>query len=114
MHDAIFLARARTGITVALQKKDRILHAIQAACMVSFYLFFKGKVLEGYWMSGATCRMAIACGLHQIKATLSSDSDAPSSARIMETGNKMVVLPELKNNVELGERVHTFWQVSTY
>ena len=115
VHDAIFLARARTGITAALQMKDRILHAIQAACIVSFYLFFKGKVLEGYWMSGATCRMAIACGLNQIKATLSPDSDAPSSgARIVETSNKMVVLPQPKNNIELGERIHTFWQVSTY
>ncbi|KAF8344134.1 uncharacterized protein EI90DRAFT_49727 [Cantharellus anzutake] len=113
VHDGIFLARSRAGITAALQTKDRILHAIQAACIVSFYLFFKGKVLEGYWMSGATCRMAIACGLHQIKAAVSSDLAAPSTGAspIVNTGTKMIVLPEPKNNIELGERIHTFWQV---
>lgn len=111
-YDRSFLARARAGIAASVKARDRVQNAIQASCLVSFYLYFKSKVLEGYWMSGATCRLAIACGLHQIKGVLLTSPAPETVGPLMgDTSSRPLALPEIKTNLELGERIHTFWQV---
>lgn len=107
-YDRVFLARARAGINAAVKNSETVQNAIQAACLVAFYLYFKGRVLEGYWMSGTACRLALACGLHQIRGALPMSASVP---QIKDTSSRPVTLPEPKSNLELGERVHTFWQV---
>jgi Fungal specific transcription factor domain len=114
-YDRTFLSRARAGIAAAVKARDRLQNAIQASCLVSFYLYFKSRVLEGYWISGTTCRLAIACGLHQINGVLSPTSTSATPPAVDplkgDASSRPLVLPEIKTSLELGERIHTFWQV---
>jgi len=119
-YDALFLARARAGMQAAIATQDRLLNVIQAGCLVSLYLYFKSRVLEGYQMGGAIARLAIACGLHQIESPLFSgglsatgkaenaEEEAPKLKVVEPVG---IGLPEANSLAELGDRMHTFWQV---
>ncbi|KAF8319365.1 hypothetical protein DL93DRAFT_2153382 [Clavulina sp. PMI_390] len=131
-YDPLFLARARAGMQAAIAAEDRVLDAIQAGCLVSLYLYFKSRVLEGYMLGGAVARLAIAVGLHQIESPfLSAGLSAVSSARSGGSGGSSgrrrkeeeepqrlmvenpvgITLPEPNSLAELGDRIHTFWQV---
>ena len=118
-HDALFLARARAGMQAAIAAQDRLLDVIQAGCLVSLYLYFKSRVLEGYQLGGAIARLTIACGLHQIESPLFSGGlSATAKAENEEEAPKLKVedpvgigLPEASSLTELGDRMHTFWQV---
>lgn len=131
-YDALFLARARLGMQAAIAAEDRLLDVIQAGCLVSLYLYFKSRVLEGYMLGGAVSRLAISVGLHQIESPflrngLSAvgsghrDKDGKDRGKEEEEPPKLLVenpvgmtLPEPKSLAELGDRIHTFWQVRDY
>jgi hypothetical protein len=119
-YDALFLARARAGMQAAIAVQDRLLDIIQAGCLISLYLYFKSRVLEGYQLGGAIARLAIACGLHQIESPLFSGglSATGKAEKNEEEAPKLKVedpvgigLPETDSLAELGDRMHTFWQV---
>lgn len=104
------------------RKSGKLLDVIQAACIVSLYLYFKSRVLEGYQMGGAVSRLAIAFGLHQIPyAGFGQKPPEPEAARktqSWEVDGQFAYqipagqeLPDPCTELEWGERIHTFWQV---
>ena len=62
-----FLRRSLRGIADALQHSDRIVHVLQASCLLAVYFFWHGRTLEGYYHSSIAARLAVGLGLHQIR-----------------------------------------------
>lgn len=142
-HDPRFLARIRAGMQAGIKdasqmddesldpaqqrerdrKSRKLLDVIQAGSILSLYLYFKSRVLEGYQMGGAVSRLAIAFGLHQLSyGALAQKSLHPEPPKHYWEGDGTFAfqipagqeLPEPRNEVEWGERIHTFWQVGTF
>lgn len=109
----------------AIQTETSLLDVIQAGCLISLYLYFKGRVLEGYVMGASVSRLAVACGLHQIKPRLLMGINGMRSKKggsdVGKDGEEVqelkvdhpvgLTLPEPNSLAELGDRMHTFWQV---
>lgn len=114
------------GMHHAIQTETSLLDVIQAGCLISLYLYFKGRVLEGYVMGASVSRLAVACGLHQIKPRLLMGINGMRSKKggsdVGKDGEEVqelkvdhpvgLTLPEPNSLAELGDRMHTFWQVS--
>ncbi len=110
-----FLKRSLRGIAEALQNSDRIVHVLQASCLLAVYFFWHGRTLEGYYHSSIAARLAIGLGLHQISskeqfqyqlqrnATGYQDAPAPLKASVP-------LNPPL-DEVEYAERIAAFWQI---
>lgn len=127
-YEPLFLHRARQGLASSLENAESLTDAIQAASLVSMYLYAKGRVLEGYYLSCANARFAVGCGLLRIhgpvfgKGKRGAGEDGKGKGReediAMEDGDDelgiatMPLLEDPKDPIELGERIHTWWQVS--
>lgn len=109
-----FLKRALKGISVALHHQDRVVHVLQASCLISVYFYCHGRILEAYYHSSTSARLAIDLGLHQLRPidfelviqSLSGglqDSANPSGA--------IFPLPCPQDTIEHAERVAAFWQI---
>ncbi len=117
------LTHALTKLSQALKDTDRLHDYIRASNLIAFYYLSKGvapfpnaqsneisSVALGLYQEAsqqliASTHMAVTCGLHQI---MSAVWRPPSP---QQTQNKF--LPPAANNIELGERIYTFWQVSS-
>ena len=113
-YEALFLQRARQGVANALEQADRLQHSIQAASLIAMYLHAKGRVLEGYYISCATARFAVGCGLHQIDSPVWNGPNHPTSLSAIPLPGMRPLLEPPRDPTELGERIHTWWQVSAY
>ncbi|PIL30675.1 transcription factor [Ganoderma sinense ZZ0214-1] len=105
-----FLKRSLRGISDALQNSDRIVHVLQASCLLACYFFWHGRTLEGYYHSSIAARLAVGLGLHQISSKEQqcqylqrSDAPAPLKATVP-------LCPPL-DEVEYAERIAAFWQI---
>ncbi|KZT74019.1 hypothetical protein DAEQUDRAFT_682747 [Daedalea quercina L-15889] len=107
-----FLKRALAGISEALHQQDRMVQVLQASSLIAVYFFCQGRVLEGYYHSSTSARLAIDVGLHQIRPTtewsgiqsgLGGGSAFPTDATFP--------LPPVKDPIEHAERVAAFWQI---
>ncbi|KAF8528179.1 hypothetical protein BU17DRAFT_61477 [Hysterangium stoloniferum] len=115
-HETRFVGRALKSISAALEASDRLVHVVQASCLLAILFFAKGRLLEGYYHAGAASRLAVGLGLHQISMPpeWSSPEGSPGSSASSSWSHSpggSSVLPPPVNNVELGERILTFWQV---
>ncbi len=110
-YEPLFLQRARQGIANALEHAEGLQQSIQAASLVATYLYSKGRVLEGYYLSCATARFAVGCGLHQIESPFyRSASGSPGAGGTPLPGLQPLLEPA-RDATEYGERIHTWWQV---
>ncbi|KAI0355064.1 hypothetical protein OH77DRAFT_1403965 [Trametes cingulata] len=109
-----FLKRSLRGISDALQNSDRIVHVLQASCLLANYFFWHGRTLEGYYHSSIAARLAVGLGLHQIpsnewfqfqfaRAGYQQEPPAPLKASVP-------LKPPL-DIVEYAERIAAFWQI---
>ncbi|KAI0648376.1 hypothetical protein C8Q79DRAFT_999736 [Trametes meyenii] len=109
-----FLKRSLRGIAEALQNSDRIVHVLQASCLLAIYFFWHGRTLEGYYHSSIAARLAVGLGLHQIRsnewfqfqfARAGYQQDAPAPLKAS------VPLKPPHDEVEYAERIAAFWQI---
>ncbi|KAI0668420.1 hypothetical protein C8Q78DRAFT_258081 [Trametes maxima] len=109
-----FLKRSLRGIAEALQNSDRIVHVLQASCLLAIYFFWHGRTLEGYYHSSIAARLAVGLGLHQIRsnewfqfqfARAGYQQDAPAPLKAS------VPLKPPRDEVEYAERIAAFWQI---
>ena len=108
--ESYFLKESLRAISDALQSSDRIVHVLQASCLLALYFFWHGRTLEGYYHSSIAARLAVGLGLHQISAKEQqfqypqrSDAPAPLKATVP-------LCPPL-DEVEYAERIAAFWQI---
>ena len=110
-----FLKRALAGISEALHQQDRMVQVLQASSLIAVYFFCQGRVLEGYYHSSTSARLAIDVGLHQIRPT-TEWSGIQSGLGGMGAGpgfptDATFPLPPVKDPIEHAERVAAFWQI---
>ncbi|KZV89039.1 hypothetical protein EXIGLDRAFT_160450 [Exidia glandulosa HHB12029] len=113
-----FFARATEAITAALERSDRLVNIIQAECLLAFYLYSNGRLLEGFYHASAAARLVVGLGLHQITSCDFNVARAPQAADASKqgmpvswaatSGNSSILPPPL-DAVDLGERIHAFW-----
>ncbi|KAG8888812.1 hypothetical protein FRB98_006708 [Tulasnella sp. 332] len=111
-YEALFLTRTRRGINHALENADRLLDFLQASCLLAWYFFFKGRLLEGHYHASAAARFAISCGLHLLKVkpegTQGTLAFFNPSAPVAGDRN---ILPPPEDTIAVGERVNLFWSI---
>lgn len=114
-HGDYFLSRARAALTHALERADRLFNYIQASGLITMYLLGQGRVLEAYYLMGATSRFAVGSGLHQIASPVWREATASSPvAAFLPPPPRIESAPMLDhpaNSIELGERIAGWWQV---
>ena len=108
-----FLQLALSGISSSLQHSDRLLHIVQASCLIAIYFFSRGRTLEGYYHSSTAARLAVSLGLHQIKPEdwYQLQLDVMSHPASFTSFKSCLQLAAPKDGVEYAERVAAFWQV---
>ncbi|KAG8902235.1 hypothetical protein FRB99_004721 [Tulasnella sp. 403] len=104
-HEEHFLARARRALMESLSFSDRLMDFLRGSILVTAYLFMRGRFLEGYHVHCGAARFALSCGLHRIRSSLY----VPNSPLPMSTN--LVLLAPATSQIELGERITTFWMI---
>ncbi len=104
-----FLKRSLRGIADALQYSDRIVHVLQASCLLALYFFWHGRSLEGYYHSSIAARLAVGLGLHQIPSDHFSRAGTQNDVPVPL--NASVPLSPPTDQVEYAERIAAFWQI---
>ncbi|KAI0806823.1 fungal-specific transcription factor domain-containing protein [Fomes fomentarius] len=104
-----FLKRSLRGIADALQYSDRIVHVLQASCLLALYFFWHGRSLEGYYHSSIAARLAVGLGLHQIPSDQFSRAGTQNDVPVPL--NASVPLSPPTDQVEYAERLAAFWQI---
>lgn len=94
------LTRTLHSLTSALDP-THIIYVLQAEVLVSYYLFYKGRQLEGGYHAAAAVSIAVACKLHKLR----SNSWPPAA------GNTEYLLLPAVDDIEEGERILAFWNV---
>ncbi|KAI0730124.1 hypothetical protein C8Q72DRAFT_824207 [Fomitopsis betulina] len=105
-----FLKRALAGISEALHRQDRMVQVLQASSLIAVYFFCQGRVLEGYYHSSTSARLAIDVGLHQIRPTTEWSGAGAGAGAGFHT-DATFPLPPVKDPIEHAERVAAFWQI---
>ncbi|KAG8897174.1 hypothetical protein FRB99_008387, partial [Tulasnella sp. 403] len=104
-HEAHFLDRARKALADCLAYTDHFLDYLKASDLVASYLYTRGRFLEGYHQQCGATRLAISCGLHRIKTPI-YDSNT-----ILTQSPRTVLLEPPKSQVELTDRIMTWWKI---
>ncbi|KAI0628741.1 hypothetical protein C8Q77DRAFT_1238016 [Trametes polyzona] len=109
-----FLKRSLRGIADALQNSDRIVHVLQASCLLAVYFFWHGRTLEGYYHSSIAARLAVGLGLHQIQSSAWFHLQFTRAGYQQEVPAPLKASVPLKpplDEVEYAERIAAFWQI---
>lgn len=108
-YEVRFLAQSRQELSASLAGPETLhekLHDyIRASNLVAFFYFCKGMYAEAYQQISHSTTMVVSCGLHKIA------SSVWHPAPHLEDPEQFLLHPV--NNVDLGERIHTFWQTVT-
>lgn len=93
------LGETLSAIAAGIQHSDRLVDVVSASCLVAFYHYVNGQVVEGYRHCFTAVRLAITLGLHQ----LCKDPHSTHAA--------YAPIPPVQNSSELRDRISVFWQV---
>ncbi|KAG9001685.1 hypothetical protein FRB90_011555, partial [Tulasnella sp. 427] len=104
-YEVRFLAQSRQELSASLSDADRLHDYVRASNLVAFFYFCKGMYAEAYQQIGNSARMVVTCGLHQIPSGVWHPATQP------EGTDQFISHPV--DSVDLGERIHTFWQTVT-
>ncbi|KAG9027811.1 hypothetical protein FRB95_007356 [Tulasnella sp. JGI-2019a] len=96
------LGQVLCELSMSYQQADRLHDHIRASNLVTFYYICKGMHNEAEVQIEHSARVAFLCGMHQI---ISSIHRPPIP------GQHVGLLPPASDNIELGERIHTLWQI---
>lgn len=92
------LTETLSAIASGIQHSDRLADVVSALCLVAFYHYVNGQVVEGYRHCFTAVRLAITLGLHQLCA-----DPHPAHA--------YAPIPPVQDIIELRDRISVFWQV---
>ncbi|WVQ77553.1 hypothetical protein IAR50_007241 [Cryptococcus sp. DSM 104548] len=102
-----FYTLASSHLATATAQADRLMDATRAGTILAAYTYSKAKYHEGWLMTGQAARLAISCGLHQIKGSVwregKVDAGRADLAGLMR--HRSYILAPPKDAVEHGERV---------
>ncbi|ODN84983.1 hypothetical protein L202_00828 [Cryptococcus amylolentus CBS 6039] len=108
-----FYSLAITHLATATAQADRLMDATRAGTILAAYTYSKAMYHEGWLMTGQAARLAISCGLHQIKGSVWRATKVPPMradlAGLMR--HRSYILAPPKDAVEHGERIWAFWSV---
>ncbi|KAF8344123.1 uncharacterized protein EI90DRAFT_3028344, partial [Cantharellus anzutake] len=128
-HEVVLLSRARQGLCDSLEHSDRLWNFVQASCLIAFFLYQNGRFIEAYHQTCQVARFAVSCGLHQISSPhLNPSGDlvsapgagsgpsknahaAPWTVTNMSVRRAGSMLDPPKDQIEVGERILTFWHI---
>lgn len=122
-YEAIYLAQARQKLSDSYNHTDRLHDFVRASNLITFYYLCKGKhrplppfsrwapnmsmflgrYPEAYEQVVSSLHMAVTCGMHQISSSVWRPISPSASSNTF--------LPPPRNGIDIGERIHTFWQV---
>ncbi|KAG8907551.1 hypothetical protein FRB99_003709 [Tulasnella sp. 403] len=97
-----FLSQALHQLSACFSETERLHDFVRASNLITFYYFCKGMYTEAYQQVVMSCHIAVSCGMHQIISSVWR----PASPR--DEVNHFLAPP--RDSIELGERIHTFWQ----
>ncbi|WVR07980.1 hypothetical protein IAU60_005023 [Kwoniella sp. DSM 27419] len=108
-----FYSIAAKQLEESIANADRLLDATRASTLLAIYKYSKARYHEGWMMTGQAARLAISCGLHQIKSSvwkppITTEETADLSG-IMR--HRSYVVPPAKDPVEHGERIWSLWTI---
>ncbi|KAG8927634.1 hypothetical protein FRC01_007141 [Tulasnella sp. 417] len=110
-YENIFLARTRKGINASLENADRLLNFLQASCLLAWYFFFKGRLLEGHYHASAAARFAMSCGLHLLKVKADGVQGTLTFYYPSPGNGDRSILPQPEDSIALAERINLFWSI---
>lgn len=104
-YEVRFLAQSRQELSTSLAGADKLHDYVRASNLVAFFYFCKGMYAEAYQQISHSATMVVSCRLHQIASSVWRTTSHP------EDPDEFLLHPV--DNVDLGERIHTFWQTVT-
>ncbi|KAG9019286.1 hypothetical protein FRB90_004293 [Tulasnella sp. 427] len=104
-----FLRRARNALVDSLSFSDRLVDFLRGSVLVTQYLYLRGRFLEGYHIHAGAAHLTLSCGLHRISTQVFSANDAVVGQ--FAGSPSAVLLPPPANELELAERITTFWMI---
>ncbi|KAH7107230.1 hypothetical protein BKA62DRAFT_649392 [Auriculariales sp. MPI-PUGE-AT-0066] len=118
--EARFMTRTTEAISIGLERSDRLVNIVQAECLLAFYLYANGRLLEGYMHASAAARLAIGLDLHKLisidingnnanTADKSEQEQQAMAANPATASSQINILPPPVDAIELGERINAFW-----
>ncbi|KAG8967274.1 hypothetical protein FRC05_002120 [Tulasnella sp. 425] len=110
-YENIFLSRTRKGINASLENADRLLNFLQASCLLAWYFFFKGRLLEGHYHASAAARFAMSCGLHLLKVKADGVQGTLTFYYPSPGNGDRSILPQPEDSIALAERINLFWSI---
>ncbi|KAG9010222.1 hypothetical protein FRB90_007970 [Tulasnella sp. 427] len=110
-YEGIFLARTRKAINASLENADRLLNFLQASCLLAWYFFFKGRLLEGHYHASAAARFAMSCGLHLLKVKADGVQGTLTFYYPSPGNGERSILPQPEDSIALAERINLFWSI---
>ncbi|WVF68407.1 hypothetical protein IAT40_003172 [Kwoniella sp. CBS 6097] len=110
-----FYSIASRQLEESIGHADRLLDATRASTLLAIYKYSKARYHEGWMMTGQAARLALSCGLHQIKSSVWKPSSIlmENSDLIGMMRHRSYVIPAAKDAVEHGERIWSFWSIYT-
>lgn len=103
-----FLRRARNALVDSLSFSDRLMDFLRGSILVTQYLYLRGRFLEGYHIHAGAAHLTLSCGLHRLSSQVFSADSAPG---VQFAGLGAVLLPPPTNQLEVAERITTFWMI---
>ncbi|THU85456.1 hypothetical protein K435DRAFT_843254 [Dendrothele bispora CBS 962.96] len=106
-----FLSRAIHDAVQGFSLSDpqRVLHCIQAECLLAQYLFTQGRILEGKYRISTAVSIVLGSGFHKIRSA--EQLHWSSHASTANLGVGVNALPPPRDYVEEGERINALWTV---
>ncbi|OCF34322.1 hypothetical protein I316_03836 [Kwoniella heveanensis BCC8398] len=110
-----FYSIASRQLEESIGHADRLLDATRASTLLAIYKYSKARYHEGWMMTGQAARLALSCGLHQIRSSVWKPSSIlmENADLIGMMRHRSYVIPAAKDAVEHGERIWTFWSIYT-
>lgn len=101
--EASVLADTLGAISTGIQHSDRLIDIVSASCLLAFYYYSNGQIIEGYQHCFEAASLAITLGLHQLSV------DGPHRADVDSfPPTSPVPVPDA---AEFKDRISVFWQV---
>ncbi|KAG9049083.1 hypothetical protein FS837_011211 [Tulasnella sp. UAMH 9824] len=104
-YEVRFLAQSRQELSASRNQGDRLHDYVRASNLVAFFYFCKGMYAEAYQQIYESVKVVLSCGMHQIASPVWRPASHPEELERL--------LDHPVDNVDLGERIHTFWQTVT-
>ncbi|ORY27795.1 hypothetical protein BCR39DRAFT_537261 [Naematelia encephala] len=107
-----FMHIADRHLKAGLDEGDRPLDIVRASVLMIIHLYTSEKYSLGFALTGATVKLAQACGLHRIQTSVWAPPPPQAHPIVhftMRAGGYLLGPPE--DQLDLAERIYTFWTV---